>query len=70
VRDYGLLAANCFGYHDYFPGTARDGSVTLEPGHTATFRYRVFIHRGDAAAGQTAARWADFAAPPAVGVEG
>lgn len=69
VRDYGLMSANCFGYHDYFPGTTRDGSLTLEHGDTVTFRYRVFLHRGDAAAGKIAARWADFAAPPTVGVE-
>jgi hypothetical protein len=69
VRDYGLFSANCFGYHDYFPGTARDGSLTLEVGETAVFRYRVYLHRGDAAAGKTDERWADFAAPPAIGVE-
>jgi hypothetical protein len=69
VRDYGLFSANPFGYHDYFPGTQRDGSLTLNPGETATFRYRLHFHRGDAAAGHTANRWTDFALPPAAGVE-
>jgi hypothetical protein len=69
VRDYGLMSANCWGYHDYFPGTPRDGRMVLEPGQSATFRYRIYIHRGDAAAGSTADRWADFALPPSVGVE-
>ena len=68
VRDYGLFTANCFGYHDYFPGTQRDGSLALPAGQQATFRYRLFFHRGDAASGRTANRWADFALPPAAGI--
>ena len=39
-------------------------------GESVTFRYRLHFHRGDAAAGETDQRWADFALPPAVGVEG
>jgi Methane oxygenase PmoA len=70
VRDYGLFSANCFGYHDYFPGTERDGSLHVSEGQSVTFRYRLHFHRGDAAAGKTDQRWADFALPPAVGVEG
>ena len=69
VRDYGLLSANCFGYHDFFPSTERDGSMRLADGETVSFRYRVYVHRGDAAAGKAADRWADFAFPPAIGVE-
>jgi Family of unknown function (DUF6807) len=69
VRDYGLFSANPFGYHDYFPGTTRDGSLTVPAGQTITFRFRVHFHRGDAAAGKTAERWSDFALPPAVGVD-
>jgi hypothetical protein len=68
VRDYGLFSANCFGYHDYFPATARDGSLTVPAGESLTFRYRIYFHRGDAAAGKTADRWADFALPPAAGI--
>ena len=64
----GSFSANCFGYHDYFPGTTRDGSWTLGAGERATFRYRVYFHRADPAAGHTQARWQDFALPPAAGV--
>jgi hypothetical protein len=70
VRDYGLFSANCFGYHDYYPGTQRDGSLRLEQGEQVTFRYRLHFHRGDAAAGKTDQRWADFALPPAVAIDG
>lgn len=69
VRDYGLMTANPFGYHDFFPERGRDGSLTLPAGETMTFRYRVYLHRGDAAAGEVEARFADYAFPPAAGAE-
>jgi hypothetical protein len=47
-RDYGLFAANQFGEHDFFRDKTRDGSVTLEPGKSLRFRYRVVVHAGDA----------------------
>jgi hypothetical protein len=46
-RDYGLHAANIFGEHDFFNDKTRDGSMTLEPGQTWRFRYRLVIHPGD-----------------------
>ena len=49
VRGYGLFAANIFGEHDFYRDEARDGGLTLEPGESWTFRYRVIIHPGDAA---------------------
>ena len=70
VRDYGLFSANCFGYHDFFPGTQRDGSLHLKQGEQLTFRYRLHFHRGDAAAGNTDANWTNFALPPFVAVAG
>lgn len=47
ARSYGLFAANPFGEHDFFNDKSRDGSVTVEPGHSLRFRYRVVIHPGD-----------------------
>jgi hypothetical protein len=46
-RSYGLFAANIFGEHDFYNDKTRNGSVTLEPGKTLRFRYRVVIHPGD-----------------------
>jgi hypothetical protein len=46
ARDYGLFAANIFGEHDFYSDKSRDGSVTLEPGKSMRFRYRVVIHPG------------------------
>lgn len=52
ARDYGLFAANIFGERDFYRDKTRDGSVTLEPGKSMRFRYRVVVHPGltDAAA--------------------
>jgi hypothetical protein len=46
ARDYGLFAANIFGEHDFYNDKTRDGSVTLEPGKSMRFRYRVVVHPG------------------------
>jgi hypothetical protein len=48
ARDYGLFAANIFGEHDFYNDKTRDGSVTLQPGKSMHFRYRVVIHPGTA----------------------
>jgi hypothetical protein len=47
VRDYGLLAANVFGVHDFEGDASRDGSLTIRPGQPLRFRYRVVIHPSD-----------------------
>jgi len=46
-RAYGLCAANIFGAHDFMNDKTVDWSLTLEPGQTLRFRYRVVIHPGD-----------------------
>lgn len=45
-RDYGLFAANIFGEHDFYRDKERSGAVTLEPGKSMRFRYRVVVHPG------------------------
>jgi hypothetical protein len=60
VRSYGLFAANIFGEHDFYRDKNRDGGVTLKPGESMRFRYRVVIHSGDtedAQIGQGYAKW-------------
>jgi hypothetical protein len=47
TRSYGLFAANIFGEHDFYNDPKRNGSITLQPGKTLRFRYRVVIHPGD-----------------------
>ncbi|HEX7010788.1 MAG TPA: DUF6807 family protein, partial [Phycisphaeraceae bacterium] len=51
ARDYGLVAANPFGGHD-FDKAAPEGSgdMTLKNGDSVTFKYRFYFHEGDHAA--------------------
>ncbi|MFN7919600.1 MAG: PmoA family protein [Bryobacteraceae bacterium] len=59
-RDYGLFAANIFGEHDFYNDKSKDGSMTLEPGKTWRFRYRVVIHKGDTQAAGIAGLYAKW----------
>jgi hypothetical protein len=49
ARGYGLFASNIFGVRDFTRDKAKDGSLTLKPGETLQFRFRVVIHPGDTA---------------------
>jgi hypothetical protein len=60
-RAYGLFAANPFGAHDFENDKSRDGSMTIEPGQSVRFRYRVVIHPDDAQAAGIAAMFASYA---------
>jgi len=60
VRAYGLFGANIFGLHNFYHDNTRDGSLTLDPGHTLKFRYRVLIHSGDVKQGNVAKQYSDW----------
>ena len=62
ARAYGLFAANVFGLHDFLRDKTKDGSLTLEPGQSARFRYRVIIHPGDTESAKIAEQYKKFAA--------
>jgi hypothetical protein len=61
-RAYGLFAANPFGLHDFKRDKSVDGSLTLKPGESARFRYRVIIHPGDTATFKPGEHFAKYAA--------
>lgn len=63
VREYGLMAANVFGLHDYDTrGTPKGaGDWTIQPGETKTFKYRVIVHQGDAKAAKLDEKYKAFA---------
>lgn len=63
-RGYGLFGANIFGLHDFENDKTKDGSLTLAPGETLRFRYRVVIHPGDARAAHVAKLYSDYSARP------
>lgn len=62
ARDYGLFAANPFGVHDFLNDKTKDGSMTMKPGETVRFRYRIVIHPGDEKDANVAALFAAYAA--------
>jgi hypothetical protein len=64
ARDYGLFAANPFGWHDFDPknAPANAGHHTIPAGGTLTLRYRILLHNGDEKTAKLAERYADYAA--------
>lgn len=69
VRDYGLMTANCFAWKHYRPEAKTKGDMAFPKGSKTTWRYRLFVHKGDAAGGGVGDRFFDFAAPPKVVIE-
>jgi hypothetical protein len=64
VRNYGMYTANPFGLKDFYDDPTADGSHLLPAGKTLTFRYRAFLHKGDAAGADSAGRYHDYVNPP------
>ncbi|MEZ6116431.1 MAG: PmoA family protein [Pirellulaceae bacterium] len=64
ARDYGLVAANPFGLHD-FVGAGHDGTLTLPAGESLHFHYRFVFHQGNAEDAKIAELYEAFAAEPA-----
>ena len=62
ARDYGLLAANPFGLHDFAGQPEGAGDYTLSSGQSLTFRYRIYFHEGDENQGHVARRYAEYVA--------
>jgi len=60
ARAYGLFAANPFAMSAFTRDKTQDGSMTLEPGQSLRFRYRVIVHPGDAKIAGIAAQWAKY----------
>ena len=67
VRDYGLFAANPFGWHDF--GLKKSGAYTVPAGESIRFRYRVLLHSGDTDSANVPNAFNGFAKPPAVTAE-
>jgi hypothetical protein len=64
VRDYGLFAANPFGYRDFQFG--KPGEHTIPEGQSITLRYRVILHRGTTSEADIPGAFAHYAQPPKV----
>lgn len=62
AREYGLVAANPFGWH-YFKQKPRGaGDWTLKSGHSQTFRYGIVLHRGTPESFDIESAWKAFVA--------
>jgi hypothetical protein len=68
VRNYGLMTANCFGWSHFRPEAKNRGDMRFRKGSTTSWRYRIYVHRGDAGKGKVRDRFLDFIAPPEVTV--
>jgi hypothetical protein len=61
ARDYGLLAANPFGIHDFEAKEDKHaGDHVLKKGETLVFRYEVILHHGSLESAKLTERWAEF----------
>ena len=65
ARDYGLLAANPFGIHDFEGKDDKSlGEHILKKGESMTFRYGVILHHGSLESAKLADRWTAFSKTP------
>ena len=65
IRRRKVLVAFGYGLSAFTNDANQRGDYRLEPGQSITFRYRICLHPGDAEGGQIAARFHDYAEPPA-----
>lgn len=61
ARDYGLLAANPFGLHDFTGAPKGTGDFTLPAGDSLSLRYLMVFHKGDTATAGIEKRWQQWA---------
>jgi hypothetical protein len=63
VRDYGLFAANPFGWHDFQNNPNVDGGITVPAGGQIGFRYRTLFAKGALPAERLNTLYEAFATP-------
>ena len=62
ARAYGLFAANPWGLSVFTNDKSQNGAMTIEPGQSLRYRYRVIIHPGDVKTADIAGLWAKYTA--------
>ncbi|RYD66148.1 MAG: hypothetical protein EOP84_31365, partial [Verrucomicrobiaceae bacterium] len=61
ARDYGLFAANPFAEHEMNKSQPKDaGDFKIPAGESVNFKYRFYLHEGDAAQAKVAERFQEF----------
>lgn len=61
AREYGLVAANRFGYHYFKKQEKGAGDYVLKPGQPLKLRYRIVFYQGEKSAGDIEQYFGDFA---------
>jgi len=64
VRNYGLMTANSFGVSHFEPESGKRGDWVMPAQSDVTFRYRLYVHAGDAARGRVREAYHDYVNPP------
>lgn len=64
VRNYGLMTANPFGVSHFEAGSGKRGDWVMPAHSEATYRYRLYIHEGDATRGRVRSAYHDYVNPP------
>jgi hypothetical protein len=62
ARAYGLFAANPFGLAVFTGDKSQSGAVTIQPGQSLRYRYRVIIHPGDVNDAKIDTAWQNYTA--------
>jgi hypothetical protein len=70
VRNYGLMGANPWSGEAFTDNPMENGATTYRFGDELRFRYRLYIHPGDAGSAHVGDHWFNFGFPPEVKVEG
>lgn len=61
AREYGLIAVNPFGLHDFEKKPKGAGDLKIKQGEQATFRYRFLFHEGDVKQAKIAEAYRQYA---------
>ena len=61
ARDYGLVAANPFGIHNFERKPKGTGDLKILKGSDITFRYRFLFHKGNAKSAKISERYTSWA---------
>ena len=60
------MTANPFGLSYFYNDPNRRGDYTLKAGEKLKFKYRLYIHRGDATFARVSERYNNFVNPPKI----
>ena len=66
VRNYGLMTANCFGFHDFTGNPENRHDLIIEAGSSMLWNYRILIHSGNADDSAVSNHYLNYAFPPTV----